>query len=64
LHFEGDAKAAALSQAYNVALEDGSVVQGITGSDGGTEQIQREAMQLANVNVLKPLLGSGSADNS
>ncbi|WP_244970327.1 DUF2345 domain-containing protein, partial [Pseudomonas lactis] len=42
LHFEGDAKAAALSQAYNVALEDGSVVQGITGSDGGTEQIQRE----------------------
>lgn len=60
LHFEGDAKAAALSQAYNVALEDGSVVQGITASDGGTEQIQREAMQLANVNVLQRLLGSGA----
>lgn len=60
LHFEGDAKAAALSQAYNVALEDGSLVQGITGGDGGTEKIQREAMQLANVNVLKPLLDSGA----
>ncbi len=61
LHFEGDAKAAALSQVYKVSLEDGSVVQGITGGDGGTEQIQREAMQLANVNALKPLLDSGSA---
>lgn len=61
LHFEGDPKAVALSQAYHVALEDGSVVQGITGADGGTEQIQRDAMQLAKVNALKPLLGAGSA---
>lgn len=60
LHFEGDRTASALNQPYSIKLDDGSVVQGITSRDGGTEHIQRDVMQLAQLGVLKTLLGSAA----
>jgi type VI secretion system secreted protein VgrG len=53
LHYEGDPTAIAQGQPYKVALEDGSLVQGITGTDGLTELLQRTGMQLAGLEVFR-----------
>ncbi|MNF79650.1 hypothetical protein D3C84_618670 [compost metagenome] len=53
LHYEGDPTAIAQGQAYKVALEDGSLVQGITGIDGLTELLQRTDMQFASLEVFR-----------
>ncbi|MNQ56800.1 Phage-related baseplate assembly protein [compost metagenome] len=53
LHYEGDPTAIAQGQAYKVALEDGSLVQGITGTDGLTELLQRTDMQFAGLEVFR-----------
>jgi len=53
LHYEGDPAAIVQGQPYKIALEDGSSVQGITGTDGLTELLQRTEMQLANLEVFR-----------
>lgn len=53
LHYEGDPAAIVQGQPYKIALEDGSLVQGITGTDGLTELLQRTEMQLANLEVFR-----------
>jgi type VI secretion system secreted protein VgrG len=53
LHYEGDPAAIAQGQPYKIALEDGSLVQGITGTDGLTELLQRADMQFAGLEVFR-----------
>ncbi|EJM79118.1 hypothetical protein PMI31_00210, partial [Pseudomonas sp. GM55] len=53
LHYEGDPTAIAQGQPYKIALEDGSLVQGITGTNGLTELLERTDMQLASLEVFR-----------
>jgi type VI secretion system secreted protein VgrG len=53
LHYIGNSTADVPGQLYKIALEDGSQVQGVTGAEGRTELLQRDAMQLAKVKVIR-----------
>ena len=53
LHYEDDPGAIVQGQPYKIALEDGSLVQGITGAEGLTELLQRTEMLLANLEVFR-----------
>lgn len=61
-HYPGhadDSVRMAVDHAYQITLEDGSTVQGLTDASGLTEHVEREAMHQAQVAALRSTGGKG-----
>ncbi|KAA8696471.1 hypothetical protein [Pseudomonas caricapapayae] len=57
----GDRPAAVADHSYEIKLEDGSRVKGMTNADGRTERVEREMMHQAQVSVLRSGTPKGGA---
>jgi type VI secretion system secreted protein VgrG len=63
-HYPGhseDSLRAAVEHAYEIKLEDGSTVQGLTDSSGLTERVERDMMHQAQVSALRSGTPKGGA---
>ncbi|EPN45832.1 Rhs element Vgr protein, partial [Pseudomonas syringae pv. actinidiae ICMP 19096] len=63
-HYPGHSEAsprAAADHSYEIKLEDGSLVKGMTNADGLTERVEREMMHQAQVSALRSGAPKGGA---